>query len=292
MTIAASPITLPSPSEVSARQFDLTIKRLADDLTYGNDASRFVGPGTDYAQTRPYSLGDSIRSIDWKVTARTGKFHVKEYEAPKRVTVYLVVDTSHSMTASSTPLSKHGLAVWAAAAMSLASIRRRSPVSLISGGDRGLAPPPTLSRTLVLRWLDALRTESTNERTLAAGRLDQILKTADRMSLVVLISDLHEPAMVDAAIRLRQRHDVVVLHTIDPAERGSFGAGFIRGEEAETGADVFMTSRRVIDAPDPSLRLDDGAVDHVRIGTDEPVSAIVAALKRAVHVRCGGRIAR
>ena len=292
MPTTAPPVTLPPPAEISARQFDLTIKRLADDLTYGNDASRFVGAGVDYAQTRPYTLGDSIRSIDWKVTARTGRFHVKEYDAPKRVTVYVVVDTSQSMAAASVPLSKQGLAVWAAAAIALASIRRRSPVALLSGGDRGSVPPPTLSRSLAMRWLDELRLERAEERTRAAVRLDQILRIADRMSLVVLISDLHDPAMVDAAIRLRQRHDVVVLQPVDPAEGGALKAGFIRGEEAETGAEVFLSSRRRIGGSSPGKRLADGAIDHVAIGTDEPVGTILAALKRVVHSRGGGRIAR
>lgn len=297
MNALTTPTLLPEPAEISARQFDLTIKRLADDLTYGNDASRFVGPGVDYAQTRPYTLGDSIRSIDWKVTARTGRVHVKEYDAPKRVTVYVVVDTSHSMMVASGALSKHGLGVWAAATIALASIRRRSPVSLISGGDRGSAPPPTLSRSLVMRWLDGLRVESVGEGTFAAKRLDQILRVADRMSLVVLISDLHDPAMIDAAIRLRQRHDVVVLQPMDPAERGGLRAGFVRGEEAETGAEVFLTSGRRIrgerlDGKSPGKLLADGAIDHVPVGTDEPVGTILAALKRVVHSRGGGRIAR
>ncbi len=283
---------LPPPDEVSSRQFDLTIKRLADDLTYGNDASRFVGPGIDYAQTRPYVPGDSIRAVDWKVTARTGRFHVKDYDAPKRVSVYVVVDTSQSMAASSGPLSKQGLAVWAAAAIGLAAIRRRSPVSIVSGGERGGVPPPTLSRSLLMRWMDEVRTERPGERTLAAARLDQILRIAERMSLVVLISDLHEPGMVDAAIRLRQRHDVVVLQTVDPAEGGALRAGFMRGEEAETGAAVFVRSGLRFAGMDRGRRLADGAVDHVLVRTDEPVGAILAALKRCVHARGGGRIAR
>ncbi len=58
--------------------FELVVRRLADDLAFGTDASRFVGSGLEYAQSPPYAPGDSIRQIDWKITARTSGTWVKE----------------------------------------------------------------------------------------------------------------------------------------------------------------------------------------------------------------------
>ena len=269
------------------RQFEIIVRRLADDLRFGQDASPYVGSGVDYVQSRPFIDGDSVRDIDWLVTARTGRFHVKQFEPPKTTPIYLVVDTSASMSFSSQPASKFDWAVLLAGGLAMASMRRMSPVGLLAGGELPLHFDPSLSRPKMLAWLHALRWRRFDEQTLLSVRLDQLCGILHSRSLVVVLSDLHHPAIVPAIKRLVQRHDCIALHLEDPAERGRLRGGIVHGREAETGRSFvahgwsrwFHRSR-----PRPADQLAAAGVDYLLLPTDGPV---VFSLQRFLLQRGG-----
>ena len=260
--------TIAGAEVLDARQFYVAIKKLADSLSYGTDRSPFLGAGQEYVQSRPYQFGDPIKSIDWRVTARTRKFHVKEYEAPKRLPAYLLVDTSASMTISSTGKSKYETAVFLAGGLALACLDRISPVGLLGVGDRNLHIRPSLSKDLVLQWLHQLRTYRHDESTTLGDRVVELTPSLSQRVLVIVLSDLHDPRALTALKRMGQQHDCVVLQLRDPAERSLRGAGFIRAREAETGR-TFVTRGRV-GAHDPADELRRAGIDHLMIDTDLP----------------------
>ena len=241
--MASKQFQLDNIETLNSRQFAIAVRRLADSLSYGTDASPFLGSGTDYVQSRLYQPGDSVRAIDWRITARTNKFHVKEFETPKRMPCYLLVDTSASMTISSTTRSKYSVAVHIAGGLAFACLDRISPVSVVSVGETELRYTPSLSRDKILQWLHKLRTYRVDEQTCLQERLRQLGPLLINKSLVIVISDLHQPEAIGPLKRLGQQHDVVAIQMVDTAERSIRAAGFVRGREAETGRTITTRGR-------------------------------------------------
>ncbi len=259
---------------LNARQFFVAVKKLADSLSYGTDRSPFLGAGIEFVQSRPYQWGDPIRAIDWRVTARTGKVYVKEYEAPKRLPCYLLLDTSASMTVSSVRRSKYAVAVHIAGGLAFACLERISPVGVVGVGGRELRVEPSLSAGQIMQWLHRLQRFRYDEPTILGRRLAELGTTLTSRALVVVLSDLHEPTALPVLKQMAQRHDCVVLHLLDPAERGLRGGGFLRAQEAETGRAFVTRGRRAwVDPEATAEALRRAGIDYLRIETDQSFTA-------------------
>ncbi|MGC4030125.1 MAG: DUF58 domain-containing protein [Tepidisphaeraceae bacterium] len=261
---------MPSSHEhLDERQFLLAVRRLADTLATGADASPYVGSGVDYAHTRLYTAGDSTRNIDWRVTARTGKTFVKEYEAHKRMTVHLVVDASPSMRLGTASRTKFDWAVMLGGALGLSALNRQNPTGFYSTAETNphAQVRPTLSRDHVHRWLAAMRIDDGHgPHTSIATVVNRLDASCTERGVVVIMSDLHEPSAVAAIKHLAQRQDVVVLRLADAAETRPVGRGIFRAAEAETGRRFLGLGRRVAASfADAKSRLNAAEVDVIEL---------------------------
>jgi len=79
------------------RRLEFKVLRRLDGFLFGDYTGVFYGPSLDLAEVREYQPGDEVRRIDWSVTARTGKIHVRQYREEREITAWVIVDLSASM---------------------------------------------------------------------------------------------------------------------------------------------------------------------------------------------------
>jgi len=272
--------TIESCDELDHRQFMIAAKKLANSFTFGADSSPWVSSGIEYVQSRLYQQGDSIKTVDWKLTARTGKLYVKECEAPKQIPVQIILDTSNSMTISSTSKSKYAVAVQIATALALASLEHVRPVGLIGCGSEEVRISPSLSKEEVQLWSHKMRHFQYGERTRLTSVLNQLKTNPSDTSMVIVISDLHDENSITALKHLSTRHELVVIETLDPAEKGKMGGGIYRINEAETGRSLtghgfskWFKKGGVDYLEERKHELTKAGIDQIEVITDQPFSA-------------------
>lgn len=106
----------------AAQELNLFKHQAAKSLLLGNVRSRFRGRGMEFEEARPYQPGDDVRSIDWRVSARTGKTHTKVYAEERERPVHIVLDQRNSMFFGSEARFKSVLAAELAACLAWAAL--------------------------------------------------------------------------------------------------------------------------------------------------------------------------
>lgn len=193
----------------------------------GAHGSRFRGRGMEFAESRVYQPGDDARSIDWRVTARTGCPHTKLFQEERERPVILLVDFGASMFFGTRTAYKSVLAAETAALIAWAAMSAGDRVgALVSGRSAHMELKPESGRRGVLRVLSALATlcrplgESDAKPIGLGDTLMRARHVARPGSLLVLISDFYD-LDDDAAgqlTRMRPHNDMLACWIHDPLE--------------------------------------------------------------------------
>jgi uncharacterized protein (DUF58 family) len=209
---------------VKLQGLQLRAQRIVEGYVAGLHRSPMHGHSIEFAEHREYVPGDDLRSVDWKVFARTDKYYVKQYEDETNLICYLVVDISASMQyrGPHSSLSKFEYAQCLAAALAWLVLQQQDAISLVTFDDqiRVNLPPSNIAPYLkhVIQVLDSSESAAA---TRAGAVLHELAGTFTKRGVVILISDLFDKldSLVTGLRHLRhQRHDLVVLQVLDDAE--------------------------------------------------------------------------
>ena len=212
-----------------AKQLQLTRRNRALSALSGPNKSNFRGRGIDFEEVRSYQPGDDIRSIDWRVTARTGSAHTKLFREERERPALIVVDQRQGMFFGSSHCFKSVLATHLAGLLAWAALEGGDKVGgLIFNGLEHREVRPRRSRKTVLALLSqlvdynrALPMASAAPADEFAAMLANLRRIARPGSSLYLISDFQGADSESARkhlFQLAQHTQITAIACSDPLE--------------------------------------------------------------------------
>jgi uncharacterized protein (DUF58 family) len=201
---------------------ELVARQVVEGFLTGRHRSPYHGFSVEYLDHRAYTPGDDLRTIDWKILARTDKYHVKLFEDETNLRAHILLDCSKSMAFKSGEVSKLTYGSYLAAALAYLMLHQNDAVGLVLfDSELRQYLPPKARPTQFRRILDLLDHSYSREDTDVAAVLHDVAERIPRRGLVVLISDLidDEEKLANGLQHFRHNnHEVIVFHVMDDAE--------------------------------------------------------------------------
>lgn len=225
------------------RELELKTKGLVDGMMTGSYKSKIRGRGIEFSEVREYVLGDDVRHIDWNVTARTNKLHVKEFVEERDLRVYVIIDYSAS-NEFGFKKSKQSVGHEVAASIIFSAMKNNDSVGLGIFTDtleqfiparKGRKHSLTLIRTL-------LSHKTKSKKTNIESSLSQLHHILGQHSVIFIISDYISPNFLRPLKFLKNRHDVILLNLSDIRESELPNIGYTMLEDMESGEQLLVNT--------------------------------------------------
>ena len=195
----------------------------------GGHLSPFKGRGVEYDESRPYQAGDDLRTMDWRVTARTGKPYTKVFREERNRPVIVWLDLRRSMHFATRGAYKSVLAADAAALVAWSAVANGDQLGgLVFSEYEHHELRPRLGRRAALRLLQLIvgnpcwrpaRTEATRESDTERSLL-RLTRVTRPGSIMFLMSDFRSFGADDEKYvrQLASHGDLYLIHVFDPLE--------------------------------------------------------------------------
>lgn len=254
------------------RKIEIKTRGLSNEIFAGKYHTAFRGRGMSFSEVREYRAGDDVRDIDWNVTARSSKPHIKIYEEERELTMMLLVDVSGSRMFGTAERFKKSVMTEIAAVLAFSAAQNNDKVGCIFFSDRvEKFIPPKKGRShilMIIRELVKFRPES--PRTAVSEAVRYLTNVNKKRCTAFILSDFmdapRDRAALDDALKIAGgKHDLVGIRVWDPREAEMPDVGIVELQDAETGRKAWVdtSSARVREHYAESWRRRDGEVNDM-----------------------------
>jgi uncharacterized protein (DUF58 family) len=221
----------------SVNGLELIARIVVEGFMSGSNKSQAVGPGQEFSQYRSYEPGDDLRQLDWKMYARSERYHIKQADIETNITVKFMIDASHSMAYSENKLSKLQYAKVLTAVLAYLTRKQSDTFGLFSVNNKSIhVVQPRFEHQQFMRFLNELiliKSEGTWEENKA---LEHLFNHHGK-EMIVFITDLYDEGqdLLNFISRLKTpRNEVIVFHIMGHHEMELDYDGSFTFEDLET----------------------------------------------------------
>ena len=281
----------------------LVARKVVEGFMAGHHRSPHRGSSVEFAQHRPYSAGDELRAIDWRVFARSDRLVVKEYVEETNLSCNILLDVSESMAFGSRGRTKLDYARWCAAALAHLVLAQRDTAGLVVFDSEARAKvPPGNGTPQEVAIFKTLEEAAPGGPTAVGQVLGWLASRLRRRGITAIFSDfIDDVDAISAGLKrlVYAGHEPILFQVLDPLEltfelqslvrlKGLEGTG-IHKIDPKAIRDAYLEE---IQAHNKALAKQATAlsIDMVSMRTDQPLDAVLAAYlaRRSVRSR-GGR---
>lgn len=232
------------------RKIEIRTKALSHQIFAGEYHSAFKGRGMTFSEVREYQWGDDVRSMDWNVTARLRKPHVKVFEEERELTMVLLVDVSRSGLFGTSEATKRERIAEIAAVLSYSAILNNDKVGALFFSDKvEKFIPPKKGRSHLLHIIrEMLELDPESDGTDISVALRFLSGAIKKKCNVFLLSDMMDvspdgaPLYEEALKVLVGRHDLSVIRVCDPKEAEIPAMGLVHIKDSESGETFWVNT--------------------------------------------------
>ena len=217
-------------------RLSLIINKRVNSNYSGERPSVFTGQGLLFKDRRIYVPGDDHRNIDWKVFARTDKFHVKRFEEERNLVVHVIVDSSASMDYKSKgDTSKFDYASMIGIGFAYMALKNNERFVLSTFSDKLRVFDPRKGKKQLTLILDHLKHKKAEGASKFEESLSNYAKLIKHRSLVVIVSDfLYDPEEIRRVLSRFKNCDIKLVQILDPMEKNLNLKGEYTLKDSET----------------------------------------------------------
>ena len=227
---------------MAIKDLNLSAKTTIDGFMNGINKSTLKGQGLEFSQYRSYQPGDDLRSLDWKMFARSDRYYIRESEVETNIAVRFLVDASASMNHQDGDFTKIEYARYLVACLAYLANLQGDAIGLYIFKDANLftmaAKQDYQHLARLFFQLEQIKPEGTFTKPI---HYKEIFTGTQKRELLVFVTDLYQTneeifTLLDTLNSLR--HEIVVFHLLGRNEMMLDFKGYTTFEDLETGETI------------------------------------------------------